>query len=61
MTKSELREMAIIAKYHNHGMTDVAARALSALIRAARSKASRAELMDHAKQMGVTNHQDFIV
>jgi hypothetical protein len=61
MTKSELREIANIIFLHKHGMTDTVARALSSLIRAARTNKSRVALMEYAPILGVTNHPDFIV
>jgi hypothetical protein len=61
MTKSETRELANIAMYHKLGMMDTVARALSALIRATRSKTTRDELMTDAASFGVANHPDFIV
>jgi hypothetical protein len=61
MTKSEIRELQIITKYSAAGLgPDYVARAISALIRAARSKKSAEALRAHALAFGVTNHPEFI-
>ncbi len=63
MTKAENREIETIRKYVAFGMDDTAARALSALIRAARTSKSRDELMHYAgtKGWGLQNHPEFII
>ena len=61
MTKTETREIATIEKYLAAGMTDTAARALSALIRAARTKGSKADLMLYAGAWNLTGHPEFII
>ena len=61
MNKSEVREVATLAKYHALGMSDCVARGLSALIRAARTTRSRAALLEYADIFNVRNHPDFIV
>jgi hypothetical protein len=61
MTKSENREIKNVELYIAHGMTDTAARTLSALIRAARTSTSRANLMIYAHSFKLTNHPDFII
>lgn len=60
MTKAENREIKNIMNYHAAGMTDTAARALSALIRAASSK-SRPDLMIYAHALNLTTHSEFII
>jgi hypothetical protein len=61
MNKSETRELAKIQQFHAAGLgADFVARALSALIRAARTNKSAAALREHAAQMGVTGHPEFI-
>ena len=61
MNKSEIREVALIAKYHAAGLgADYVARALSGLIRAARTKKSAAAIREYAVIWGVTNHPEFI-
>jgi hypothetical protein len=61
MTKSEIRELQIITKYSAAGLgPDYVARAISALIRAARSAKSAEALRAHALAFGVTNHPEFI-
>jgi len=61
MTKSEIRELQIINKYRAAGLgLDYVARAISALIRAARSKKSADALRAHALAFGVVDHPEFI-
>ena len=61
MTKSEIRELQIITKYSAAGLgPDYVARAISALIRAARSQKSAEALRAHALAFGVTHHPEFI-
>ncbi len=61
MNKSELREVKNLAVAHKMGMTDMVARGLSALIRAARTNKSKAALSEYAALFGVVGHPDFIV
>jgi hypothetical protein len=62
MTKSETREVQKTIQYYAAGLgPDYLARALSALIRAARSAKSKTELMHHARELGITNHPEFII
>jgi hypothetical protein len=63
MNKSEQREVEMIRKYICLGMDDTAARALSALIRAARTSKSRAALMALAgpSGWGLINHPEFTI
>ena len=60
MTKSESREIAILATMHKLGMADTVARGLSSLIRAARTKKSAAALREYAEIFSVTDHPEFI-
>lgn len=60
MTKAETRELQQVQAYIAAGMTDTAARALSALIRAASSR-SRPDLMVYAHALNLTGHPDFII
>ena len=60
MTKSENHEIQNIMTYHAAGMTDTAARALSALIRAASTR-SRPDLMVYAHALKLTAPPDFIL
>ena len=61
MNKSETRELAKIQQFHAAGLgADFVARALSALIRAARTNKSAAALREHAAAMNVTGHPEFI-
>jgi hypothetical protein len=62
MNKSEIREVSKIAQYRAAGLgADFVARALSALIRAARTNKSRAALMEYAQIFAVADHPEFIV
>ena len=62
MTKSEIFEVQKIIQYYAAGLgPDYLARALSALIRAARSAKSKNELMHHARELGITSHPEFII
>lgn len=62
MTKAEKRELQLISKYSAAGLgADYVARAISALIRAARSAKSKEALLAHARAFGVTNHSEFII
>ena len=60
MTKSEQREVSRLDLYIAHGMIDTAARALSALIRSARTTRSQTELRAIAARMQLDAHPDFI-
>ena len=60
MTKSENREIKTIEAYMAAGMTDTAARALSALIRAASSR-SRPDLMIYAHALKLNTNPEFII
>lgn len=61
MTKSEQREIKSICLYVAAGMHDTAARALSALIRAARTNASRAALIAQAQALKIDTLPEFII
>ena len=61
MTKIEQRELKSICLYIAAGMRDTAARSLSALIRASRTKKSRDALMAQAVAFGLTTEPEFIV
>lgn len=61
MNKSEARALSHIQFYMANNMPDTAARGLSALIRAAMSKKSKAALLAEAAALGLTNNPEFIV
>jgi hypothetical protein len=62
LNKSQVKEIQKLAIYHKLGdMQDTVALALSALIRASRTKAQHAALMEYADLFGVKNHKEFIV
>jgi hypothetical protein len=61
MNKSEIRELSKIEQYHAAGLgLDFVARALSSLIRSARTNKSAAALREHAARLGVVGHPEFI-
>ena len=61
MNKSETRELQNIERYLAAGMRDTAARSLSALIRATRSRTTSFELMQRAVALDLVHLPDFIV
>lgn len=62
MNKSEIKELAKIEAMHAAGLgRDFVARALSSLIRAARTRKSALELMQHAVRLNVVHLPEFIV
>jgi hypothetical protein len=61
MNKSEIREVQKIKQFHAAGLgLDFCARALSALIRAARTNKSKIELSRVAADIGCQRHPEFI-
>ncbi len=62
MTKSEIKETAKITAYHQAGLgVDYVARALSALIRAARNNKSQHEIFALAVKLNADQHPEFII
>ena len=61
MTKSEQREMKSICLYVAAGMQNTAARALSALIRAARTNKSRDALLVQAQALKLDSLPEFVL
>jgi len=62
LNKSQLKEIQKLAIYYKLGdMQDTVSRGLSALIRACRTKAQHAALMEYAELFGVKNHKEFII
>lgn len=62
MTKSESKEVAKSVQYSEAGLgKDYLARALSSLIRSARSSKSQNEIMAIAVAHGITSNPEFIV
>ena len=62
MTKSESKEIARSVQYSEAGLgKDYLARALSGLIRAARTTKSQNEIMAIAVAHGITSNPEFIV
>lgn len=60
MTKSENREIINVVRYINAGMTDTAARALSALYRAARTTKSQNEILAFGMAYKLVSLPDWI-
>jgi hypothetical protein len=61
MNKSEIREVQKIKQFHAAGLgLDFCARAISALIRAARTNRSKIELSRVAADIGCQRHPEFI-
>ena len=61
MNKSELKEVTKIVAYHKAGLeADWVARALSALVRAARTNKSKQAILEYADILSVRNHPEFI-
>ena len=61
MTKTQKAECLKLYTYKRLGMTDVVARALSALIRACMTAKQRSALMAQADVLEVIGHPEFIV
>lgn len=61
MNKSETRELANVELYIKANMRDTAARALSALHRAARTTKSKEAILAAAQTYGIASHADFII
>jgi hypothetical protein len=61
MNKSEQREMKNVCLYVAAGMHDTAARAMSTLVRSARTKKSRDALMVQAQALKLDHLPEFII
>lgn len=61
MTKAETREPQTIRAYIAHGMTDTAARALSALIRSTMRRSTAQELYRFAVEHDLQARPEFII
>lgn len=61
MNNSEAKEHANAQAYLALGMPDIAARTMSALVRACRTQRSYSALMSASKEMGIDQHPDFVV
>lgn len=59
MTPQQRRQLEIVRKHVQAGNTTSAARQLSAMIRAARPVAVRAELLNEGFRLGLHTHRDF--
>lgn len=61
MNKSEIKEVNKVIQYHKAGLEiDWVARALSGLVRAARTVKSKAEIHQVAIQLGANVHPEYI-
>ena len=60
MTKTQAREVKMAQAAIAHGMPDMAARIISALIRCAMRQRDADELRALAQSLGVANHPEFI-
>ncbi len=61
MNKAQKREVAMIETYIGHGMTDTAARSLSALIRSALTNKTKRDLIAMAEGLRLAGHPEFII
>jgi hypothetical protein len=61
MTKQQLGQLKLIDIYIDNGMPDVAARVLSAMIRACLVKSTKIALMMRAEDLNLTKRAEFIV
>jgi hypothetical protein len=61
MNNSEAREHTNAQAYLAAGMPDIAARAMSALVRACRTQCSYSALMAASREMGIDQHPDFVL
>jgi len=61
LNKAQARELISIQRYLAHGMTDTAARALSALIRSAMKTSQRTALLAIAQQHNLASNPEFII
>ena len=61
MTKSQLKQVAMIEIYINNSMVDTAARSLSALIRSAMTKKAKLELINLSIKYDLQNNSEFII
>ena len=61
MNKSQLKQFSMIQAYVANGMNDVAARGLSAMIRAALSNKSKQAMIQAANDLGLIGNREFII
>lgn len=61
MNKAQLRQLELIEVYIDNNMQNTAARSLSALIRSAMTKKSKALLMQRAIDLNLTKRPEFII
>ena len=61
MNKHQLKQLAMIEIYIDNQMQDTAARSISALIRSAMTKKSKAALLQRAIDLNLTKRPEFII
>lgn len=61
MTKIQTREVTQARQAMRMGMTDYAARSISALIRCAMRSGDKVELLNVARELGIDAHPEFII
>lgn len=61
MTKQQKRQLELIEVYMDNNMQDVAARVLSAMIRACLSNVTKQALILRAEDLNLTNRAEFII
>lgn len=60
MTKFQSKQVGMIQVYIANGMTDTAARSLSALVRSAMRAKDQQELMTLAQSLNLVNNPEFV-
>ena len=60
MTKFQTKQVEMIQAYIANGMTDTAARSLSALVRSAMRAKDQQELMTLAQSLNLVNNPEFV-
>lgn len=60
MTKFQTKQVEMIQVYIANGMTDTAARSLSALVRSAMRAKDQQELMSLAQSLNLVNNPEFV-
>lgn len=60
MTKFQSKQVEMIQVYIANGMTDTAARSLSALVRSAMRAKDQQELMSLAQSLNLVNNPEFV-
>jgi len=61
MNRAQYKQLEMVKVYLDNGMTDTAARAISAMVRSAMTKDSKQDIMNYAIKHNLHNNQEFIV